>query len=61
MIEFSRLIIVTFKIVISVHMVYKTIVSEDSTESSTLLDYWSTIGFFAFVEYISDKYGHDFV
>lgn len=60
MIEFGRLIIVTFKIVISVYMVYKTISSGDRKERLRLMDNWSTIGFFAIVEYIADKYGHVF-
>jgi len=60
MIEFTRLIIVAFKVVISVYMVYKTINSGDRKERLRLMDYWSTIGFFAFVEYITDKYGHVF-
>lgn len=58
MIEFGRLIIVTFKIVISAYMVYKTISSEDRKERLKLMDSWCTIGFFGFVEYITDKYGH---
>lgn len=57
MVEFSRLVIVTFKIVISVYMVNKTLICEDRNERSKLLVYWSTIGFFALVEYITDKYG----
>lgn len=60
MTQFGRLIIVTFKIVISVYMVYKTFFIEDRTESSSLLNNWCTIGFFALVEYITDKYGHVF-
>lgn len=60
MIEFGRLIIVTFKIIISAYMVYKTIISEDHKESLKLMDSWCVIGFFAFVEYITDKYGHAF-
>ncbi|XP_003242491.1 receptor expression-enhancing protein 4-like [Acyrthosiphon pisum] len=55
MIEFGRLMIVTFKIVIAVYMVYKTISSEDREERLILMDYWCTIGFFALIEYISDK------
>jgi hypothetical protein len=60
MIEFGRLIIVTFKIVIFIYMVYNTIIIEDRKERSSLMDYWSTIGFFTVVEYITDKYGHVF-
>jgi len=60
MIQFGRLIIVTFKIVISVYMVYKTIYIEDRKERSSLLNNWCTIGFFVLVEYITDKYGHVF-
>lgn len=58
MIEFGRLIIFTFKIVIAAYMVYKTISSEDREESLRLMDYWCMIGVFAFVEYIIDKYDH---
>lgn len=58
MIEFGRLIIFTFKIAIAAYMVYKTISSEDREESLRLMDYWCMIGFFAFVEYIIDKYDH---
>jgi len=60
MIEFGRLIIVTFKIIIAAYMVYKTICSGDREERLRLMDYWCTIGFFALVEYIIDKYGHVF-
>lgn len=60
MTQFGRLIIVVFKIVISVYMVYKTIFIEDRTESSSLLNNWCTIGFFTLVEFITDKYGHVF-
>jgi len=60
MFEFGRLMIVTFKIVIAMYMVYKTISSGDREERLILMDYWCTIGFFALVEYISDKYDHAF-
>lgn len=60
MIEFGRPIIVTFKVVIAAYMVYKTISIGDREERLRLMDYWSTIGFFASVEYITDKYGHVF-
>ncbi|CAH1708890.1 unnamed protein product [Aphis gossypii] len=55
MTQLGLLIIVTFKIVIFVCMVYKTIFIEDRTESSSLLINWCTIGFFTLVEYITDK------
>jgi len=60
MIELGRLMIVTFKIVIAVYMVYKTISSGDREERLILMDYWCMIGFFSLVEYISDKYDHVF-
>lgn len=60
MIQLGRLIIVTFKIIIYVYMVYKTIFIEDRKERSSLLNNWCTIGFFALVEYVIDKYGHVF-